>query len=76
MANEKCASLLVTREPEQDPRAIRLTIEQIARDAGVSPDEVKACITKAERAGWLEIRCFDGAAATFIPTIPARYRDA
>ncbi|KWC16346.1 helix-turn-helix domain-containing protein [Burkholderia ubonensis] len=76
MVTNERAALLVTREPEPepDPRAIRLTIEQIARDAGASPRTVERCIAKAERAGWLVIGRVDGVEYDFTLTIPEEFQ--
>jgi len=52
------------------PGPVRLTVEQIAKDTGLSPRVVKKNLAIAEKAGWLHINPINRNVAEYAVTIP------
>jgi predicted transcriptional regulator len=58
------------------PGPVRLTVEQIAKDTGLSPRVVKKNLAIAEKAGWLQVNRVGRNVADYAVTIPERYKRA
>jgi len=58
------------------PGPVRLTVEQIAKDTGLSQRVVKKNLAIAVKAGWLHINAIDRDVAEYAVTIPKGFKRA